>query len=1331
MGCAFLLASLVTNLFAQSLAGKVYTIANNNDANMFIQDNGGSVAAVGSKNANSYWQFVPTANADCYYIQNAKTGKYLQGYSASEQEVAMGDSGVEYYVVADGDGTYQGKFRMSCTANTPHDFSGGTLGLNWKGNNTVQSFASVTGGNPRSAWIVTEASLLKTVTGQVYFPGSDIYLYNVESGLWLQNNDSKMNDWSTRGAIGTRGLDFVLNGSNNEYTIGAKFGRASINPDNNYLDTDNNPAWEFHVYDAKIAEGISNPYTINCGNKVLGTVKYNEANKQNNLFTQEGDDRWYLENPDYNINMSERITWQLWTKEERLAKVEAEASATNPVDVSWLIPSADFANNDTRYNKWTRNYTQLNNEGNLVRGGDEHNDQTRGSMIIESWHSGSIDMYTTLTDIPNGIYRMTVQGYYRDGDRSQVITRRNDGTETIRSYYYANEVSHPFMSILDGAKTDKVDNAYDYNEGGYWYPDGMTTANRCFNLHKGYVNDEIEVTVTGKTLKLGVLKTEGVARDWTVFDNFHLTYLGPVDISAYIDALNQALTDAQNTDCTNASTAVKNLMTEAIAEGQAALSSTDTDVLSDATAKLLSAISAANGMDVSLLQATITVAEAEGVDVTAANDVVENAMTKSEVDNALYELQTARKIYAQGFADVYTGAAPAADQEFFLYNIGTGMWLNHGSDWNTHAAVDVYPLPVKLIAAEDGKYKMQTHMFKNREEKYINWGAYVDTPDQNTWTFNPVDGKTNVYTINSEGNRTDVGRLLGYDPYGPTDRGSYLYWSTVAKDRENVNNPNNQWKLVTKAEIEAMMDNASAANPVDVSYLIDNGGLSRVWSLDNWTKQCDGGNGGAHVSVGDDNNFDRNSDYGYEVWNANSFSFTQELNNLKPGIYQVGVSGFFRQGDGGFQAGVVNDGGALISEAYLEANGEKQNLPNIATEAGNLPGIFTQNSNNGTFANWPAEALKAFESGLYKTSVQAIVNYDGKLTLGVKQDQKTTDNSWALFDTFRLYYLGEEPITSMSVVGDFFTTGFDPANGLAMTQDTNNPAIWTATLDDFVVEYEQGQNERTYEYKVTANGKWGRYELPAQGSNPANQNWRFADEAGYPAGIYKFVFTADTENHTLTLDVVRKVTLDENATDNPIATTKADVTLNRAFNAGWNAVCLPFDADAFDGGVIVEMDSQEADGENNIKLKFKSATSFKANVPYLVNFPAAVAAGKVFEGVSFQPGEVIASGDVFNFIGTYVASEVVKAGDYVISGGELKKASQAITLKGTRTFFQLKEATPVRSVTLSFGDDVPTGIMMIEDGALKVVNSIYNLNGQKVSQPGKGLYIVDGKKVIK
>ncbi len=1109
-------ASFAGSVFAQSLsADKTYTIVNNNDATKYMQDNGNGGVTLGAKSGNVYWKFVATQTADCYYVQNASTGKYIQGYDATEQEVATGDTPVEYFVKADADGSLAGKYRMSCTANSPYDFSEGTLGLNWKNNDAVQSYASVAGGNPRSAWTVTEEAMPEpsqptTLTSP--WVGSDVaegefYLYNVESGLWLQNNDSKSEDWSTRAAIGTRGFEWKLVAADAAYALQPNFfvnGKSdlcwSINPGNNYIDTPDGQAWEFHAYDAMRQAGISNAFTINNGQHVLGTVKYNEGARQENLFSQQGDERWYLENPDYNKNMSERITWQLVTKQERLEKMMAEASPENPVDASWLIPGPDFANNDKRWDLWTRS---LN--GGKGRSGDGG---VHGSHCVESWNSANIDFSITL-DVPNGTYRFNVQGYYRDGNKSDVVARRNAGTETIRSYYFANEVEHPLMSILDGAKDAEGTSGYAYTEGGFYYPDSQDDANRCFNLHKGYVNEEIEVVVTTGQLKLGIKKAQGVANDWTVFDNFHLTYLGNnIDISDYVNVLNGYIEEAKALDTNNTSEKLADDLASAISDAEATLSSTDPDVLTLAAQSLSQIINQVKTVDVSVLRQTIAVAE-NGVDLTAANEVAANATTADEVNDALFDLRTARKLNAMRMPDVYKGSAPEDGVEYFFYNVGTGLFLNNGSDWNTHTAVDVYALPVTLVA--DGEnFKLKNHAFY-RDEQWINFNAYVDTGNQNLWFFQAVEGKENVYNI-VVFDRHDL--ALGYNPYGHTDRGmDYHYAFNVAKEQTDMSDPNNQWKLVSRAELDALYENASEQNPADVSYLIANPGLSRVWDINKWTKECDGGNGGAHITVGDDNDFNRNSDYGYEVWNANSFSFTQTLENLKPGVYEVSVNGFFRQGDGGFQAGVVNEGGELISEAYLEANGLKAFLPNIASEAGKMPGIFSQSSNNGTFANWPGEALQAFETGLYGgTKVRCVVGFDGKLTLGLKQDQKTTEASWVLFDSFRLTYLGPVQIQSMAILGDF-TGSWNIGNAVPMNQNPENPAIWTLEIEDFEVVFEEGQTERKYEFKATANNVWGQYELPAD----KNGDWVFSVERGYPAGVYDLVFTADTEKHELTL----------------------------------------------------------------------------------------------------------------------------------------------------------------------------------------------------------------------
>ena len=56
-------------------------------------------------------------------------------------------------------------------------------------------------------------------------------------------------------------------------------------------------------------------------------------------------------------------------------------------------------------------------------------------------------------------------------------------------------------------------------------------------------------------------------------------------------------------------------------------------------------------------------------------------------------------------------------------------------------------------------------------------------------------------------------------------------------------------------------------------------------------------------------------------------------------------------------------------------------------------------------------------------------------------------------------------------------------------------------------------------------------------------------------------------------------------------------------------------------------------------------------------------------------------------------------------------------------------STGARSLQIVF-DDETTGISRIENKELKVENSVYDLQGRRMTKPSKGLYIVNGKKVI-
>ena len=141
------------------LKDQAYTIKNFSGTPAYMVDNvegDNRITCEGSTGDAAYWVFEPTANAQCYFVRNLLTGRYIQGYAkTAEQMVGMGSEGVEYYVAAQT--SEGGRYGFACTSVTPHDFSAGTIGLNLRAESNqancyVQTYAAAAGTNHRSFW---------------------------------------------------------------------------------------------------------------------------------------------------------------------------------------------------------------------------------------------------------------------------------------------------------------------------------------------------------------------------------------------------------------------------------------------------------------------------------------------------------------------------------------------------------------------------------------------------------------------------------------------------------------------------------------------------------------------------------------------------------------------------------------------------------------------------------------------------------------------------------------------------------------------------------------------------------------------------------------------------------------------------------------------------------------------------------------------------------------------------------------------------------------------------------------------------------------------------
>ena len=116
-----------------------------------------------------------------------------------------------------------------------------------------------------------------------------------------------------------------------------------------------------------------------------------------------------------------------------------------------------------------------------------------------------------------------------------------------------------------------------------------------------------------------------------------------------------------------------------------------------------------------------------------------------------------------------------------------------------------------------------------------------------------------------------------------------------------------------------------------------------------------------------------------------------------------------------------------------------------------------------------------------------------------------------------------------------------------------------------------------------------------------------------------------------------------------------------------------------------------------------------------------------FHNKTIKTNEAKATGVNVDFVGTYAAETTVKAGDYFIGGNKLWKSTGATTIKGTRAYIDAKNAASVKF----FIDGLATSISEINGSAAADQGAIYNLGGQRVNKAQKGIFIINGKKVVK
>lgn len=203
---------------------------------------------------------------------------------------------------------------------------------------------------------------------------------------------------------------------------------------------------------------------------------------------------------------------------------------------------------------------------------------------------------------------------------------------------------------------------------------------------------------------------------------------------------------------------------------------------------------------------------------------------------------------------------------------------------------------------------------------------------------------------------------------------------------------------------------------------------------------------------------------------------------------------------------------------------------------------------------------------------------------------------------------------------------------------------------------------------------------------------------------------------------------------------------------GWNTIVLPFDVTKVTAnGNDIDWFRSSTDTGKQFWLKeftsdasgavnFSFASDFKANTPYIIALPgdhwgsAFDLSSKTIKFIgqnaviSNNPKAVVTA-DYYRFVGGITSTSVTNG--YIINAAGKKFE---VTASGTSAPFRAYFKPDIYDATvgsLAIGtdeDNVITGISNIKVGTDD--NTYYDLQGRRVLYPKKGLYILNGKKVI-
>jgi hypothetical protein len=305
----------------------------------------------------------------------------------------------------------------------------------------------------------------------------------------------------------------------------------------------------------------------------------------------------------------------------------------------------------------------------------------------------------------------------------------------------------------------------------------------------------------------------------------------------------------------------------------------------------------------------------------------------SEIEEIIADLKTAIADFKK--ANRYIDFAN--DVKYYIIDAESGKMMAAGHNYGTRGIVNEMGLDLTLTAYTEGRTVTIDSRVKNGDNHFLGSNLYMDSSEWG-WAFE--SNGTGFYIIEPDGGK---------------------YVSIDGEDNLVLSDTPREWNVLTAAEVLASrlatLDAATAENPVDATFLLQNPNFNRndqrvsAWDVKFTSGNNKNLNGGNQVN---------NCAESYHA----AFTAMQTVSNAPAGIYKMTAQGFYRQD--------AYEGDAPAAPQFFanEVNGA------VPVKAGS--------------ENSMSDASASFTNGLYTIDpIEFVVKEDGMMYVGITASTNT------------------------------------------------------------------------------------------------------------------------------------------------------------------------------------------------------------------------------------------------------------------------------------------------------------------------------------------------------